>query len=253
MLYLQSHIIQSYNKGDINILNYQIFLGCCNLPNQNSHQQGDMPSCVDSIVRVCLQTPDSIILNNVRSAIMNDGMIVASDFSDNVYGFNSAGEYVCQYGGKGESGEEYINMSAFTVTDNNQVVICDSYSQKILFFDLRGNFLKYAKFKPGSLDRVQQCVSVNDSTMIVGRYIFNDRDSVYAKVDLIKGEIRNFAAVPMHTANVGIPVGQHSISVYDNNISYIKPLDPVVYRYVDTPWIHIDNGQNIWSEKNWKR
>ena len=215
-------------------------------------EQGDIPSCVDTVVRICLQTPDNIILNNLKSVVIGGGMIIASDMSNNVYGFNSAGEYVCQYGGYGESGEEYINMSAFTVTDSNQVVICDSYSQKILFFDLRGDFLKCAKFKPGSLDMVQQCVSVNDSTMVVGRYIYNDRDSIYAKVDLIKGETRNFAAVPMHTANIAIPVGQHSISVFDNNISYIKPLDPVVYRYVDTCWIDIDNGQKIWPEKKLK-
>lgn len=67
-------------------------------------EQGDIPSCVDTVVRICLQTPDNIILNNLKSVVMSDGMIVASDMSNNVYGFNSAGEYVCQYGGYGESG-----------------------------------------------------------------------------------------------------------------------------------------------------
>lgn len=215
-------------------------------------EQGDIPSCVDTVARVCLQTPDGLILNNLRSVVMSDTMIIASDMSNNVYGFNSVGEYVCQYGGYGESPEEYINMSAFTVTDSRQVAICDSYSQKILFFDTEGQFLNSVKFNPGSLDMVQQCVSVNDSTMIVGRYIYNDRDSIYAEVDLIRCEIRNFAAVPMHTANVAIPAGQHSISVYDNDISYIKPFDPIIYRYLNTCWIDIDNGQNIWSDEKLK-
>ena len=64
-------------------------------------EQGDIPSCVDTVVRICLQTPDNIILNNLKSVVMSDGMIVASDMSNNVYGFNPAGEYVCQYGGYG--------------------------------------------------------------------------------------------------------------------------------------------------------
>ena len=238
LLYLASCSSREKNVGEISLVPVE--------------EKGDIPTCVDTVVNVCLQTPENIILNNLKSVVMSDGMIVASDMSNNVYGFNCAGEYVCQYGGYGESGEEYINMSAFTVTNSNQVVICDSYSQKILFFDLKGNFIKSTKFKPGSLDMVQQCVSVNDSTMIVGRYIFNDRDSIYAKVDLKKGKIQNFAAVPMHTANVAVPVGQHSISLYNNNISYIKPFDPIIYRYLDTCWIDIDNGQNIWSENKLK-
>lgn len=202
----------------------------------------------DSVVHVRLTTPDDVVVNVIKSVKTTDSLIVLSDVGGNVYGFERDGTYRCQYGRRGEAGDEYVNMSGFALMPSGGIVICDSYSQKMLFYDAYGSHERNVRFGNSSLSMIQQCESVNDSILVVGRYIYNGQDSVYATVNICNQCVTPFASVPMHTDNVAIPVGDHSVSVYKGRISYIKPLDPLVYRFPDVAWLDLDTGDDVWSE-----
>lgn len=212
-------------------------------------EKGVLPAfeSVDTIVPVC---PDDVIIPSVGRVYMADGMMVIVDKSPSpqVYGFTAKGEYRCLYGSRGEAPGEYVNMAACAVTPDNEVAIVDSYAQRILFYDLHdGKFKNRMEFPTGSLDMVQQGVSLSDTVMLLARYVYNDKNDVYVAANLENKSVRTFASVPFATDNAGVPVGWNAISAYNGSAIYVKPFEPVIYRYPDIKWITIDQDKKVYS------
>jgi len=203
-------------------------------------------SAVDSVLFSC---PDSIVLGSISKVYASGDMFVVVDLTPQAYGFKSNGEYVCKYGSRGEAPSEYVNLGACDITPSNDVVICDSYTQRMVFYDLfTGEFKRDVKFPIGSLDMVQQCCFTSDTTAILARYVYNNLNSVYASANLKTGKVNDFASVPMSTDNVAVPVGWHAITAYNGVASYIMPFSPFVYQYPDKKWIAIEQKKPIYND-----
>ena len=206
---------------------------------------------IESIDTVNLTCPDSIILGTIENVYVADSMFVVVDNVPAVYGFAPDGTYKCTYGRRGDAPSEYVNMSACAVTPaGDEVVIIDSYSQRMQYYDAKSGEYKYRiNFPIGSFDMAQQCVFINDSTALLARDVYGKNNSVYAAINIADKTVENFASVEMTTENHGIPVGWHAISVYNGKGAYVKPFDPTIYRYVDTKWLFIEQDKKIYSSE----
>lgn len=194
--------------------------------------------------------PQGVALGPIRSVCYASGVYVITDTFEHSYGFDSNGSYICQYGGKGEAPMEYTNLSACNISPSSEVVICDSYRHRFLYYDLKtGKYLRSIELPPGSLEMAQQFEFLNNSSLVLGRYLYNNRDSIYALVDLQNQTVENFANVVMATDNVGMPVGNHSISVYEQSALYLKPFSPIVYKVENDRWLEIETNKAKWDEQ----
>ncbi|MDE6222341.1 MAG: 6-bladed beta-propeller [Muribaculaceae bacterium] len=208
-------------------------------------------SPIESVDTVNLKCPDNIILGTVKNVYVADGMFVVVDNQSAVYGFAPDGTYMCTYGRRGDAPSEYVNMSACAVTPaGDEVVIIDSYAQRMLYYDAKSGEYKYRiNFPTGSFDMAQQCVFINDSTALLARDVYGKNNSVYATINIADKTVETFASVEMSTANVAIPVGWHAISVYNGKGAYVKPFDPTIYQYVDTKWLFVEQDKKIYSSE----
>lgn len=206
---------------------------------------------IERIDTINLACPDSVILGSIKQVYVADSMFVVVDNMSAAYGFDADGSYICAYGRQGEAPSEYVNMSACAVTpEGNDVVIVDSYTHRMLYFDIyNGEYKQSVELPIGSLDMAQQCVFLTDSTALLARYVYNDKNAVYAYINLADMSVENFASVDMKTEKVGTPVGWHAISTYQGEGAYVKPFDPVIYQYPDTRWIFIDQDKKVYSNQ----
>lgn len=197
---------------------------------------------------IILNYPDSVPFGGVSRIYATDDLFVIVDNMFQPYGFSQRGDYVCQYGSQGEAPSEFVNMSA-CATYKNEVVICDSYKQRMLFYNLKsGDLKRYIDFPDGALGMIQQCVFVSDSTAMLARYVYDQKNSVYATANIFNKTVTEFASVPMKTDNVAMPIGWNTIAAYQDTTIYIKPFTPYIYRYPETKWIYINQSKPIYKE-----
>lgn len=200
-----------------------------------------------------LNYPDSITLGAISQVYSVDDMLVVVDNFSQPYGFSQRGEYVCQYGSKGEAPSEFVNMSACAVY-KDEIVICDSYKQRMLFYNRdTGDFKRHIDFPYGSFDMIQQCVFISDTTAILARYVFNQNNSVYAVANIDNKTVNDFASVPMKTDNVAMPIGWHTISAYQDTTIYIEPFSPCIYQYPPKRWIYINQPKPLYDKEELAR
>ncbi|MDE6514254.1 MAG: 6-bladed beta-propeller, partial [Muribaculaceae bacterium] len=157
----------------------------------------------------------------------------------------------CGYGRRGEAPDEYVNMGACAVTPTgDNVVIVDSYAQRMLFYDLRsGEFKQRVEFPVGTLDMVQQCVFLSDSVALLARYVYNNKNAVYAVANIADKTVEDFDSVGLRTENVAMPTGGHTIAEYQGKAVYVKPFEPAIYQYPDTKWLYIEQDKKIYNEQ----
>ncbi len=203
---------------------------------------------VDTINLVC---PDSVILGSIKQVYAADDMFVVVDNMFTVHGFKADGSYVCGYGRRGEAPDEYVNMGACAVTPTgHDVVIVDNAAQRMYFYDLHsGEFKHRLELPVGSVDMVQQCVFLSDSVALLARYVYNNKNSVYAVVNFADRTVEDFASVELKTDNIAMPIGWHAIAEYQGKGVYIRPFEPAVYQYPDTKWMYIEQGKKVYDEQ----
>lgn len=213
------------------------------MTNDNSESFAQI-KCIDTLN---LSYPDSVYIGAPSHIYATDDMFVIVDNRSQPYGFSHKGEYMCRYGCQGEAPSDFVNMGACAVC-NNEVVICDSYTQRMLFYDLHsGQFNRDIAFPEGSLNMVQQCVFLNGTKALLARYVFNTVNSTYAVANIDDKTVYNFATVAMKTDNVAIPIGWHAISTYKDTAVYIKPFSPYIYQYPESKWIYIEQPRHVYD------
>lgn len=176
---------------------------------------------------------DDVLLGNIYRINVADDLIFVADSEDRLFSFNMDGSLHAQYGLKGRAGSEYMYLSAFYIDQEaDQVCIIDNTQGKLLYFEYDGKFVKADKSE--AFNQKTMCYDVYpmpDGKWFVHNRIYNDSNVLFLTVDQADGDIQTVRSVLFETPNIADMCGEHLLSVYDGNISYIAPFDPVIYSY----------------------
>ena len=92
---------------------------------------------------IALETNDEFVTRGLVQYIGKDIVIVTngSGRDGNIFIFDQKGKGIRKINRKGQSHEEYIDATYFTMNEeNNEMIIYDLYGQNIFVYDLLGNF-----------------------------------------------------------------------------------------------------------------
>lgn len=97
----------------------------------------------DTVTYIPLQTNDSIIIGNIRRLIViSDTMYIWDDTSDEIYCFNSNGEYIYRISRKGRGYDEYARIMDFFVhPESCKIYIYSDVNQKIYGYNSRSELV----------------------------------------------------------------------------------------------------------------
>lgn len=109
----------------------------------NSDKEVFLSELTDTLIYLELKTPKDIVISRIGDVIRaNDYWIVRS--LAGICLFTNDGVFVRQIGRKGQGPGEYLQIRGMDFdSTNNEILLVDS--QKILFYDLNGNFLRHIK------------------------------------------------------------------------------------------------------------
>ena len=117
--------------------------------NPNSIQKGKLSlnDMVESIEYIPLETKDNCLVGTIVSYIFSDKYILIKE-KDNNYLFSRSGRFISKIGNIGGGPGEYYSASMFQIDEkNNHVILYDSYNEKLLYYDMKGRFIKSIHFE----------------------------------------------------------------------------------------------------------
>lgn len=103
---------------------------------------------VAEIKYVCLETKDECLLHGVM--YMTEIKCTNSDIfildKNEILRFNNEGKYLNHIGKSGNGPGEYSSIYYFIVNEKNkEIVLCEIYGKRLMFYDFNGNFVKEVK------------------------------------------------------------------------------------------------------------
>ena len=103
----------------------------------------DLLNLIDSIQVIKLETNENCLISVVSKIMFDEDYLYILDegVSEALFKYTRSGKFVQKIGNKGKGPGEYIRPSDFFLLDD-QLVLLDGYSAKVIFFSKTGDFLK---------------------------------------------------------------------------------------------------------------
>lgn len=115
--------------------------------------------------------------------------------------------------------------------NEGHVLLIDSYKNKILKYDIDGQFLEMLTMPEGMMANLQNAAWIGSDSLFVSEYLYNASHNLYSIIDLNAGTKTTVADTPLQTDNTMEHVGLHPFSLYNGTIRYVKPFDNVIYSW----------------------
>lgn len=111
---------------------------------------------VDSVKYIQLENSDEAIISQISNVSFDDGFIFIHDvITASVLIFDDSGKYLTRISRIGKGPGEYIKLNSLMVnTENKELVVYDTRSRKLIFYDYEGNCLREIhQFSEGAILR----------------------------------------------------------------------------------------------------
>lgn len=215
-------------------------------------QTQSLSSVISSIEILKLQDPDDNPIGMINKVEITKNKIFVQDAhkARALYVFNQSGEFVNTIGSVGQGEGEYIYLTDFTFDeDNNELIILDSGKNSLLFYNVKGVFLRKIDldFIPRSLATL-----ANDKIAIVkDRFSKNGMSEIVVIIDRKTRKIQSqFMSLPQYLTNFSLEACNQLFA--DNGYLYYLPsMSNVLYRldeHKESRSVQLDFGKKWASE-----
>lgn len=121
----------------------------------------------DELKIVPLETSEECLISDMLKIQFTDNYIYVSDqVAQCIFQFSDSGKYIKSIGNKGESPADYSSIGDFIVNDDH-IYIQDLYINKILCYDLNGNWIK--TFSLGDIN-IDEMIDFGTNIFCVSNY-----------------------------------------------------------------------------------
>lgn len=194
----------------------------------------------ESLDIVKLELTSESIINYIKRIELVDSIIVVQT-TDNLLAFSINGKYLYKYSNKGGGPTEYLALSSFVVDRKNLTIkIIDEASCKMLTFNMNGSILSSKTFKRESIEMwTVSGIQLNNDDILFTNMIYNEKNALYTLFNTRNQKKQILYSFPVNTVNVAQPVGNSTVSIYNDTVKLLMPFDKQVYSLIDSKLIPI--------------
>lgn len=198
-----------------------------------------------------LETRDDCLIGEVSDLIKykNRFYILDKDITYSVFCFDESGKFLFKINNIGTGPGEYVRLTGFSInTDNDQLVLFDGATDRILLYSLEGKYIEsyklgfhaneFSYMSDGFYAFYAAFTLSNNNLLKGGMYpnliITNEKFEI-TKTGMQYSENANFAAIPMSMKSFNsYDLKNHSLmSSFNDTIFSITPQGEVPYIYID--------------------
>jgi hypothetical protein len=193
-----------------------------------------------------LETTDEFLCQGLLQDIGKDIIIVRNRVQDgNIFIFDRNGKAIKKINRKGQGSEEYVTIIRIVLDEENgEMFVCDSYTRKMLVYDLDGNFKRSFKHKEDA--RYETVYSFDRENLICHDNSTRNKGQSFMTVSKQDGSITGDIQIPFEEKkfpwlsardeasgmNYALaPAGNHPIVPYLDSWILVEPSADTLYRY----------------------
>lgn len=196
-----------------------------------------------------IETSSEVQISHIYKVEQLDNMLIIQD-DNGIYSFTKLGKFRCKYGNKENAANEYMRASTFFINNNHQLCIIDSEKNKILTYDLNGNFISREKYDGDILSLVHNALYVGEDNIICENYMFKDFSNIYTIVNLKEKTSFVYDSTQIKRTDGMQYFGKHTISKNGESILYVKPFSNKVFAYEQQSDYEVKSKMNMLNEKD---
>lgn len=194
-------------------------------------QMSSCPDVISSLRIIPLEeTESSLLTGPVQKVIQVDSMFLVQDSYRALYCFDNTGKFLNSISRHGRSKNEFITLSSFCLDDDGNVIIFDSFTDKVLKYSIDGRFIDVVKMKKGSLKNTHDCFFLDEDRLFQTCFLMGEQNEIYSYLHFADGIRNNIYTCPMSTSGAMEMVGKHAVSQNSNGCHLIIPFDNNVYK-----------------------
>ncbi len=210
-----------------------IVLSSCTLEHKEEHVQQisgydreaplqNLKDLIASFSCVQLQRTRESAISNIDKLEMIDSIIVVS--ADNrLLAFDTNGKFLHAFGDKVHLPYEYTTLTSFYRDMDNNIVVVDADSGRLVTYDLSGRYLVTQKVNPKLLTDVQDVCQINRNTIFASMYVHGSSNALFEVIDLTHGFVEDRAHSTIKAGETRLQIGYHPFSKLGNAIRWICP------------------------------
>ena len=177
---------------------------------------------------------DTIPVSYVKKiAICDSLLLVLTPEGLNCYGLD--GEFRYQISQAGRAANEWLGLSTFFLSnDGTTICLVDGVSDKLLWYDIWGNFHSSCCAKPGELMNVNDAAEMPDGRIVFSKNIFNSDRCVLSFYTKDMKDCRDLLEAKFSSYNTSMPTGKHPFSLFNGNLLTVLPFSTEVLQFDGT-------------------
>ena len=115
-----------------------------NLNSISESDQLQMTVFADSVTHIKLETTDESLVGRISKILFFDNLLIIQDRqTHSVFVFDRNGKFINRIGRRGQGPGEYVSILRVMLNpDNRQIMVFDGASNKLIYYDLYGNFIR---------------------------------------------------------------------------------------------------------------
>lgn len=222
-LLLLSSCVQNHKEGEALVLNVPFssfaqsedsFLATGISVNSIMLSDGGRQECIQSSVSKVLCTEDRIlVLDGIQNSLV---------------AYDQNGQAIAKIGVRGRGPQEYVQISDFTITEDQEIVLLDGNKNELIYFDKEYRFSRKKK----SQHEISRLVSVGDGQFLMNLSTWDPSGAGDCKV-LLCDENQKEIARYIKDDNPNDPNFEFPYVGFfpsdGDNIFFLKPIDDNVY------------------------
>lgn len=204
-----------------------------------------------------LEQPGDGFFTSVQRIDYCDSLIIIQDL-EGLYAYNQRGQFLYKYGEKGHGQNEYVQLSAFCINSvEREIHIIDSYSSKVISYDIGGYFLDSSLYPFGLTKDIFSGAYVGDGKLFTYHFVCRDRNVPFMSYSSPQNELTDVVSFDMSTSNSKERFGYHPYMVTrDGSVNFVKPFDNIIYTFegnVASPAYNIITEMKKYTKKEMKK
>lgn len=210
---------------------------------------------IDSFHIIPLETTPENLISDITKIEFTDSLIFIQ-CDNELLCFNNTGKFKYTIGNIGKGPGEFHRVNTFFIHENNKEInIIDEATQRILTYDLSGNFISDKKYPSDAFLLCASASLLKDSTLLCSNFIYNNVNTIYSLLNLHTEKRQSLFNFSVKSANTAEHIGRHPISFYSDTVKFIVPFDNKIYMLSESeirPWAIVKTEDKLISHKEIK-
>ncbi|MDR1372187.1 MAG: 6-bladed beta-propeller [Dysgonamonadaceae bacterium] len=188
-------------------------------------------SIFENIKIIPLETTNDNLIGNIKEIKIKDSLIFISDANENLFVFNTEGQFLNKIGSIGDGPEEYSALGTFFIDEvNNQIIIMNQIKFTFITYGFDGQY-KFKTTIPKDAINMPNTAFIIENNYLLANYFLTPKNNIAYKLLSLKNagilQEKNYNSITV--SDHLFAFSRHPVTSTEKGADFIMPLCDTIF------------------------